>query len=89
MHTLNTTEGRAAFNCNLVCLMKASLSSCHCVCFLAGVVFRPRGKRGPVSGAVEQGSPASHDDARGSRQQHGAGPHQLEGEMGIGAGEGC
>lgn len=85
---MNTVESRAVFKCNLVCLMKAPLSSCHCVFFLEGVVFCPGGKRGAVSGAAEQGSPAAYDDARGSRQQHRAGPRQPEGEMGIRAGEG-
>lgn len=54
---------------------------------LAGVVFCLRGQGGAVSGAGEQGSPAARRVARGSRQQHGAGPRQPEGQMGSSAGE--
>lgn len=55
---------------------------------LAGVVFYLRGEGGAVSGAVEKGSPAARFDARGSREQHRAGPRQPEGQMGSRAREG-
>lgn len=51
-------------------------------------MFCLRGEGGAVSGADEQRSPTARRDARGSGQQHGAGPHQPEGQMGSRAGEG-
>lgn len=54
---------------------------------LAGAVFSLGGQGGALPGAAEQGPAAPHRDARGPRQQHGAGPGQPEGQVGIGAGE--
>lgn len=64
----------------LFCLTSASV-------LLAGVVFSPGGQGGALPGPAEQGPAAPGRDARGLRQQHGAGPGQPEGQVGVGAGE--